>query len=112
MVIGRALGLINLFQESSTKIACKETAKSMNKRWDNDLQDMKRILDTGKCVGEWKVECILNTSHGELLNQDVIKTSELFSMRTKGYKEDVNWARVARKHEKAIIRLVTTLPRE
>jgi hypothetical protein len=110
--VSRALALIELFQDAGARIGCMETAGLTTKSWDNDLQEAKQILDTGRCGGEWRVERILSSSHGELLNADATRTWNLFYMKTNGYEDDASWARVARKHEKAVIRLVTTLSRE
>jgi hypothetical protein len=110
--VSRAFGLINLFQDAAAGIGCMETVRLTTKSWDIDLRETKQILDTGKCGGEWRIERILGSSHGGLPNADATRIWDLFYMRTNGYEDDAGWARAARKHEKAVIRLVTTLSRE
>jgi hypothetical protein len=105
VTLNRAQGLINLFYEASTGMVCREATQSINKKWNNEVQETKRILDTGRRFGERKVEKFLYSSHGGLLSEDATKTSELFYKGTNGREDDTSWARAVRKHEKAIVRL-------
>ncbi len=58
------------------------------------------------------MEHILTGSREQLVDTEMTETSKRFYEQSNGIAQDVTWAKVARKQEKTVMRLVNLLPRD
>jgi hypothetical protein len=112
MVISDAQIPIDQFQKVCSKLLSQETAVSGETNWNNSIQHTKHIMDVGRRVGERKVETFLRGGREALFDSGAEEISELLYRRSGRTIEHHTWGDVAKKQEKAVMRLINTLPRD
>ncbi len=80
--------------------------------WHEDMHKMKRILDSGRQLGQQKVERIFTGIGYPMLDAQSAKISQLLYDKQRRPAGDLTWDEVVRKQDKAVMRLVNTLPWE
>lgn len=111
-VLSGATSLIEQLQKSYKELEAQQTLLTANTDWQEDIQKMKRILDFGRHLGEQKMECIFTGVGNTLLDAQTTEISQLLYDKHNRPAGDLTWDGVARKQEKAVMRLVNTLPWE
>jgi hypothetical protein len=80
--------------------------------WEEDMHRVKRILDSGRHIGEQKVESIFNGVGNPMFDAQTAEISQLLYDRHSQLAGDLSWGQAVRKQEKAVMRLINTLPWE
>jgi hypothetical protein len=111
-LLSGAASLIEQLQKSCRKLEAQQALFTANTDWQEDIHKMKRILDFGRQIGEQKVESIFTNVGNTLLDAQTAEISQLLYDKHNRQAGDLNWDGVVRKQEKAVMRLVNTLPRE
>lgn len=84
----------------------------VNTDWREDMHKMKRILDFGRQIGEQKMESIFTGIRNPLLDAQRAEIAQLLYNKHNQLASDLTWDGAVRKQEKAVMRLVNTLPWE
>ena len=111
-VLSGAASLIEQLQKSCGELEAQQTLFAANTDWQEDILKMKRILDSGRQIGEQKVESIFTGVGNTLLDASTAEISQLLYDKHNRLAGDLTWDGAVRKQEKAVMRLVNTLPRE
>jgi hypothetical protein len=80
--------------------------------WGEDMHKVKHILDSGRHIGEQKVESIFTSVGNPMLDAQTAEISQLLYDRHSRLAGDLSWDQAVRKQEKAVMRLISTLPWE
>lgn len=111
-VLSGAACLIEQLLKSCRELEAQQTLFTTNIDWQEDIHKMKRILDFGRQIGEQNVENIFTGVENKLLDAQTAEISQLLYDKHNRLAGDLTWDGVARKQEKAVMRLVNTLPWE
>jgi hypothetical protein len=111
VLIGAAC-LIEQLLKSCRELEAQQALFTANTDWQEDIHKMKRILDFGRQIGEQKVESIYTGVGNKLLDAQTAEISQLLYDKHNRLAGDLTWDGAVRKQEKAVMRLVNTLPWE
>lgn len=111
-ILSCATSLVNQLRKSHEKLEAQQMLFTVDTEWQEDIHQMKHILDVGRQVGKQKVECILTDVGQPLLNAKSAEISQLLYDKHSRPAGDLTWDSAVRKQEKVVMRLVNTLPWE
>jgi hypothetical protein len=111
-ILSGAASLIKQLQKSCGELEAQQVLFKADTDWQEDIHNMKRILDIGRQIGEQKVESIFTGVGNTLLDAQTAEVSQLLYDKHNRLAGDLTWDGAVRKQEKAIMRLVNTLPWE
>lgn len=109
-ILKGAASLVKQLQRSNRKLETQQLSFAANTDWQGDIHQMKDILDIGRKIGEQKVESILTGGEKPLLDVKATDISQLLFDKHNRLAGDLTWGGAVKKQEKAIMRLVNTLP--
>jgi hypothetical protein len=105
-----ATSLVEQLRKSYERLEVQQTSFTVDTDWQEDLHQMKHILDVGRRIGEQKVESILTGAGKPLLDVTSAEISQLLYDKHSRLADDLPWEGAVRRQEKAVMRLVNTLP--
>lgn len=113
-VLVSASVLIEQLQKSCRELENQHASLTVDIDWQEDIHKIKRILDSGRQIGEQKVESIFTGTGNPMLDAQTAEISQLLYERHSHNRpaSDLTWDQAVRKQEKAVMRLVSTLPWE
>lgn len=112
IVMKKAMSLASYSQLSEASIVAHDTAMSVSTNWKLEINHTKDVLEMGRQVGIERVAGILGIHRDEQTDAEALNVVEhLFEKKIEA-SEELNWATIARKQEKAVRKLVKVLPHE
>jgi hypothetical protein len=107
-----AASLVEQLRKSYETLEAEQTTFTVERGWQEDIDQMKLILDVGRQIGEEKVESILTGAEKPLLDVQSAEISQILYDKHNPPAGDPNWDGAVRRQEKVVMRLVNTLPWE
>jgi hypothetical protein len=111
-VLVGAAALIERLHKSSRELEKQQVSYTVDTDWQEDTRKIRHILDSGRQLGEQKVQRIFAGAGSLMLDSQMAEISQLLYDRHNRPAGDLTWDQAVRKQEKAVMRLVSTLPLE